>query len=247
MTGQEWLNNHLKTLLTRCDRTGYPAPGRFLTGEECVLAVKAAKSAGLACTLDGGWPGAERKQVCIHQAGDEPEFTYEWLHVTWNARFASAEHRSLLGSLMGLGLDRSCFGDLVCREADAYLCVMPEISQHVIDSWTQAGHTDIRVSRCEEPPVLEAPKGKEKRDTVPSLRMDAVLSAAVGCSRAQAAEKIRAGCVQLNHVPEERCDRILQEGDLLSIRHEGRARLVSVGDKTRKDRLPIVLELFLHG
>ena len=45
-------------------------------------------------------------------------------------------------------------------------------------------------------------------------------------------------------LPEERVDRLLVAGQLLSIRGFGRVRLVEVGSPTRRDRLPIVLEVF---
>ena len=48
----------------------------------------------------------------------------------------------------------------------------------------------------------------------------------------------------VDHVPEERVDRALNEGDLLSVRGFGRIRLTGVGERTRKDRLPVMLEIF---
>ena len=45
-------------------------------------------------------------------------------------------------------------------------------------------------------------------------------------------------------MPEERTDRLLEPGQLLSIRGFGRIRLTEVGSPTRKDRLPVTLEIF---
>jgi len=55
---------------------------------------------------------------------------------------------------------------------------------------------------------------------------------------------IRAGAVSVDHALEERTDRTLSAGQLLSIRGFGRIRLREVGEPTRKDRLPVVLEIF---
>ena len=48
----------------------------------------------------------------------------------------------------------------------------------------------------------------------------------------------------VDHMPEERTDRMLTPGQLLSVRGFGRIRLCEVGERTRKDRLPVVLEIF---
>ena len=55
---------------------------------------------------------------------------------------------------------------------------------------------------------------------------------------------IREGLVMVEHMPEERVDRLLETGALLSVRGFGRIRLTAVGEKTRKDRLPVTLEVF---
>jgi RNA-binding protein YlmH len=82
------------------------------------------------------------------------------------------------------------------------------------------------------------------RDTVASLRLDCVLASGLRTSRAKAAEMIREGLVMVEHMPEERVDRLLETGALLSVRGFGRIRLTAVGEKTRKDRLPVTLEIF---
>ena len=58
---------------------------------------------------------------------------------------------------------------------------------------------------------------------------------------------IRQGLVMVNHMPEERVDRQLEAGSIVSIRHFGRLCLRQVDAPTRKDRLPIVLEIFSKG
>ena len=107
--------------------------------------------------------------------------------------------------------------------------------------WQQAGRVSIRCEVCEGPPQIEAPSGELLHDTVASLRLDSVLQSGMRTSRAKAAELIRQGLVMLDHRPEERIDRLLTEGSLISVRGFGRIRLKHVGEPTRKDRLPVEL------
>ena len=234
----------LRQAAERADRLDTAIPGRFVTGEERAQAVHAARGAGVAASFDGGFPLAERVQVCFHPAWAEPEFTAVWLQARWAARFASVGHSDLLGSLMALGMDRSFFGDLIALEDRAYLLALPEVASRLPMEWTQAGNVPLKVTLLEAAPQFETPRGDMLRDTLASLRLDCVLSGGMKTSRARAAEMIRQGLVMVDHMPEERTDRMLTPGQLLSVRGFGRIRLCEVGERTRKDRLPVVLEIF---
>lgn len=229
----------------RAARIDAPCTGRFLTAGECMLAQKEARAADVSVSFCGGWEQCERVQVCFHPSWDEAVFTAVWLEICWNERFDHVEHSDLLGSLMALGLDRTLFGDLVAQNGGkAYLYCMPEAAAQLLTDWTQAGHAPIRVRMLDEAPSISAPEGRMQRDTVASLRLDSVLSSGMRVSRARAAEIIRQGLVSVDHQQEERIDRLLAEGQLLSVRHFGRIRLVKVDLPTRKDRLPVMLEIF---
>ena len=229
----------------RASRIDGPVTGRFLAMEERRLAEREARTSGVTVSFDGGWEAAERVQVCFHPAADEPVFTAVWVEIAWHAKFDHVEHSDLFGSLMALGMDRTLFGDLIVQEGGkAYLYCMPEAAMQLDGAWTQAGRAPIRVRTMDEAPAITPPEGRLQRDTVASLRLDSVLASGMRISRARAAEIIRQGLVSVDHQVEERVDRQLAEGQLLSVRHFGRIRLRQVDQPTRKDRLPVTLEIF---
>ncbi|MBR6030319.1 MAG: hypothetical protein IKP40_14645 [Clostridia bacterium] len=221
-------------------------PGRFISAADKPLAVHEARDCGVEAFMEGGWPGAERMQVCFVPEGEEPLFTAVWLRIDWDRRFDQVSHRDLLGSLLGLGIDRSYTGDLILQVKNAWLFALPELARRLPEEWLEAGRVPIRVSLCEEKPEITPPRGSLCRETVASLRLDAVLAAGMRLSRARTAELIRAGRVSVNHQMEERPDVLLNAGDLLSIRGAGRVRLTEIGGRTRKDRVSIEMERFLH-
>lgn len=234
----------LQQLAVRADRLDTAVAGRFVAGEERAFAVHAAREMQLQASFSGGWQDAERVQVCMHPAHVPPVFSACWVEAVWHARFGSPDHRSLLGSLLALGMDRSFFGDLIVQGDRAYLYALPEAAARLPGEWTQAGRVSLTVALLDGTPQLEAPRGQALRDTVASLRLDCVVSSGMRVSRAQAAEIIREGMIQLDHNPEERPDRLLECGSLVSIRGFGRIRVTDVGERTRKDRLPVTLEIF---
>ena len=241
---EEQLRLRLRQAAERAFRLDRPVPDRFVTGAELDWAIHEARQAGVEVAFDGGWAEPERTQVCFYPPGDVPFFTALWLEVRWPAKFVRCDHRDLLGSLMALGMDRSFFGDLIAKDDHAYLLTLPEMADRLPVEWQKAGSAPLTIRALEEPPVIEPPQGTMLRDTVPSLRLDAILASGMKLSRARAAELIREGAVSVDHRQETRTDRLLTEGQLLSIRGFGRIRLREVGQMTRKDRLPVLLECF---
>ena len=82
------------------------------------------------------------------------------------------------------------------------------------------------------------------RDTVASLRLDAVLGSGFSISRGRAAELIAAGRVSLNGCECLKPDRQLAERDILSVRGQGRLILREIGGLSKKGRFYITVERF---
>ncbi len=228
----------------RAERTGRAVCGKCIPLSQQHLIAQAANESGIAYSVCGGWPDAERVQYCLHPEDTAPVFSGVWLHVSWNARFSSPSHRDLLGSLMGLGMDRDLFGDLLVEDGHAYVFALPELARRLPVEWQSAGHAALTVEEMDTPPSIQPPQGTALRMTVSSPRLDAILSDSLHLSRARSADLIRAGHVSLNHREELRTDRILHPGDLLSVRGFGRVRIDSIGEETRKGRLPVMCTLF---
>ena len=63
---------------------------------------------------DGGYEGAERIRIAFVDSdfNGTVDMGIRALKVNWDPRFRLLTHRDVLGSLMGLGIDRSKFGTL---------------------------------------------------------------------------------------------------------------------------------------
>lgn len=246
MKGEEGeaLRVRLDELARRAGERWQPLCSRFLTLEEQDTAQRCAAEHGVAADFDGGWEGAERAQCCFHPWEVEPAFTGQWLQVDWHPRFDRVDHRSLLGSLMALGMERDMLGDLVVESERAFVRAMPALAQRLPLELTRVGGTAVTVRPLAQAPALTPPQGVQQRDTVASLRLDGVLASGLRTSRTRAADWIRQGLVQVNHHSTQRTDLLLKAGDLLSVRGFGRVRLQEAGAPTKKDRIPILLEVF---
>ena len=83
------------------------------------------------------------------------------------------------------------------------------------------------------------------RDTVSSLRLDAVCSTGFRMARGKAAELISSGHVQVNWRPCTKADKLLAEGDTVSARGFGKFQLAEVGGVTKKGRTAIVVKRYI--
>lgn len=196
----------------------------------------------------GGFSGAERTVVvfCPNNMPQnvEREFLelFEVLHIRLKSR-ESFSHRDYLGSLMGLGIKREKIGDILVRDDFGFAVVLKDIAEYIKYNLTRIGNVRIEVDTADmdELNILE-PKLKEINSTVASLRLDSVASVGFGISRSKIADFIRAEKVFVNWETTNSLTRMVKEGDTISIRGKGRVVLDKIGNKTKKDRIHILLK-----
>ena len=245
------LEKRLNELALRAGHTGRVCYTRFLEPALMGAVNAAAAKARVRAAFWGGYEGAERC-VAAFCDGDAPE-PGEWpvcaLRLQWNAKFATPGHRDLLGAVMGLGIERETTGDIamgVWRDAPcAYLFALEDVADYIAASLEGAGRASLKVCRADETPQLSPPEGESLRLTVQQQRLDAVVAATWRLSRSEAQHLVSAGLVKLNHVPQLRPDARLSEGDLISARGYGRARVTAFQGESRRARL--VVQVFRYG
>ncbi len=236
----------LRELALRAAHACAPTYTRFLEPPMEIACRAAANFAGCEVAFDGGYEGAERRVAGFYADGAEAlSFPIRRLRVDWNARYGSPGHRDILGALMGLGVGRETLGDIALLREGALLFVHEDIADYVAANLESCGRVKVRVSPCGEEVAPPEPEGTLIYRTVPSERLDAVLSAAYDLSRQKAQEMIRAELVKVDHAVETRFDARLQEGSLVSTRGLGRFRVQEVTGLTRKGR--VGLRLFVYG
>lgn len=189
----------------------------------------------------GGSEGAERKRCCFKPWGTE---SLDFVPVSVvkiepkNRKFAEdLSHRDYLGSLMNLGFEREVFGDLLVQDGVCYLICTPKVSTEVLRNLDRVRHTSVVCSLYEGETTALQPKLKSRNCSVSTLRLDAVLAALFCLSRQKVKELIEEEKVQWNGCTALSPAREVREGDVFSIRGYGKGKLLSVGGKTRKDRL----------
>lgn len=199
----------------------------------------------------GGYEGAERS-ICLflpdwmEEDGDLciADGPISALRARWYAG-DSLTHRDFLGALMGIGVSRGSVGDILVGNGTCDFFVLREIGEFLTQSMECAGRVKLRITpiSLEE---IEKPQTQVKvvRDTVATLRLDAVIAAGFSISRTKAADHITAGHAAVNWQECTKPDRPVAQGDTISCRGMGKCVVTRVAGQSKKGRIMLVLERY---
>lgn len=155
-------------------------------------------------------------------------------------------HRDFLGGLMGTGLTRACVGDILVGDGVCDILVLRESLSIVLDQFSSAGRCRLQTSELPLFQLAPAPVTvKTVRDTVATLRLDAVLSSGFSIARSKATGLIAAGRVSINHRECLKPDKTVAEGDVLTCKGLGKCVVKSVLGQSKKGRIMIELERYV--
>lgn len=194
--------------------------------------------------FDGGYEDAERKRGWIapdYRRAEDAEFNISVLSITSNDRkLADLDHGDYMGAILGLGLKRDKIGDIHVL-AEGCHCLAADETIDYLDVHLRQVH---RVNVLTEiVSINELNVGPVTLDeitfTAPSLRLDAIISEATRQSRSKVMLPIKAGHCRVNWKVETDPAASLSEGDLISLKGFGRYKILTIGGKSRKDRIHI--------
>jgi len=198
----------------------------------------------------GGFKDAERKMIGFspdYMDINETYFPIKAVEIEADKRFShSLSHRDYLGSILGLGIDRDRTGDIIINENKAVVIAAEDIADYVASTLFKVGRTPVKCTvRDTEGLDITSKNIKEVFSTVPSLRLDCIVSSAFSLSRGNAKALIDAEKVQLNWQTVTSASAEVKEGDVLSARGYGRAEVVEIKGRTKKDRIGILIGRYI--
>ena len=250
MESADRMNRHLLDLCRKSDRTGAWMYSGFLSPAEQEDFIRCPDAARFDWRFDGGYETAERK---ILAAGNEdapgcpPDPPIRVISVRPASRkFAeNLTHRDYLGAVLNLGIDRSLTGDILIREKEAWIFCVDSAADFLTSSLTRIRNTTVSASLSSaEAPELQ-PRFEPLRLNVASERLDAVLAAFTGLSRAGTAPLFSSGKVFVNSRTVTDKSARLRDGDILSVRGFGKAVYDGIEYETRKSRLWVSLRKYV--
>ena len=154
-------------------------------------------------------------------------------------------HREFLGSFLALGIRRDTVGDLLIEEGRCVAFLKQEILPLVMENIRKIGKVGVRLTQGGAEPLPAAHAFQELRGVVASERIDCVTAFLCRQSREKAAMLIRRGLVQHNHLPVSSLSRMVQPGDVLSVKGFGKFSVDRLGPPTAKGRLSLCCRKYI--
>lgn len=239
------------TDLARSAARGIPSATAFLTSEERADAEEFLRRAHYRYAVSGGYNDAERSLIVLLPDYLEPEY------INWDdffvpigiltSGYVDLSHRSYLGALIALGIDRSAMGDILQFPFGAVVYVLPTIADFLLavpSPLQRVGADKVRITTCDQPPATRNAIAEYQRkfepfsDVVASPRLDCAVSSFARTSREKAKAMILSEQVSVNHRVVNHPDAAVSSGDVLSIRGIGKFGIVSL-KLTQKERIRI--------
>lgn len=233
-------------LRDRASRSGTVTHTGFLTPAERYQLEGWAKHAGARLIFHGGGSDSERTAAFflpdwMEEDAFEPADYFSALRL--RAYFGVPGHRDYLGAILGMGVGREWVGDILVQEDGSFLFCMPSVLRHLLGI-DKVGRVSVK---AEEIPLDQVPvpvrQVRQESFSVMSLRLDAVLGGMFHLSRTEAARQIEAGAVSVNYEECLKCDRIVREGDVISLRGAGKGSVTGTGGTSRKGRTFVYAEI----
>lgn len=195
---------------------------------------------GVTVAHSGGYDSAERQIAAFLPDALLFEWQYPWkcLKVLPAApKFAETlTHGDYLGSILGLGIERCKIGDILVKGNEACFFCQERMADFLLQELRTVRHTSVTVEACDFQEQGFRPEEEEITGTVASVRLDSVISLAFSISRSSTAPLIEGGKVFVNGKLITSNGYHLNEGDLISVRGQGKFRYGSMMNQTKKGR-----------
>jgi len=179
---------------------------------------------------------------------DVPEFPITCLRIMpKSAKFkGEISHRDILGTLMSLQIERKYIGDIRLVQNDDYIVFcMDSVADLIIDSITRIRHTDVIISKIEDISEFNfEQKYLEKRGSLSSNRLDAVVSECFNLSRSAALDLVKGELVFVNSRLESKATKAVANNDKISVRKHGKIKIIDIGEENKKGKIKIYYKIY---
>jgi RNA-binding protein YlmH len=247
--------------LKECAGRGSLGVSAFFSPREELAASEYLKRAKAAFISFGGYTDAERRKIYILPDYIELLEDNDGIGVICDFGFSTdidcvrikgsgfeeLSHRAVMGSILGLGVERDAIGDIVMldRHNAVFFCES-RLTAFFEENLERVGRDKVKTLRIElDENIIPERKTQKISDTVASARLDCVVSALCSFSRERAKEAILSSLVELNYECEERADREVSVPAVISVRGFGKFKIISLSDKTKKGRYRLMAEKFI--
>ena len=176
----------------------------------------------------------------------EEDFELMVLEILYPRKFHSLTHAQILGTLLNqLGIRREFIGDILLGDEQTFVILdrrFGELAQSTVSkisrvpvSWKEHSLTHL--------PLRTNQDVKSQQVLLSSLRLDKLVATAFKLSRSNALKLIESGQVKLDYKEVRQAGKVLEVGQLVSVRGFGRVRLKEFLGFSKQGKLKLEIEI----
>ncbi|MGL4772642.1 MAG: RNA-binding protein, partial [Clostridium sp.] len=191
----------------------------------------------------GGFEDSERRIILFNNLYNSP-YPIKILKISAKAKFRNVKHRDFLGAITSLGIERNRFGDLIQKEDVAYVAVIDEVSDYIINNLTSIATCPCTVDILKEHEEIPSAEYVEEVLLISSLRLDSLVAKLTNLSRGKSQTIIEQGKVLLDYSRVIDKSKEVVSGQRITIRGTGKFLLGDVIGNSKSGKLKIIIKKY---
>lgn len=231
------LLGRISDMLQRSEKTYSAVYSQFLSPAEQTLISRVDELRAFV-SFDGGYADAERRvcRVCFDEYCRDDGAPVVLLCADIKAKNAGISHRDVLGSLMGLGINRDTIGDIITDGQRVQFFCIQSVCEHIEFNLHKIGRYEVDTKLSDNSVIIQKEK-TAKSINVSSMRLDCICAEGFGMSRSKASEYIKKGLVCVNWLVCDSTSKEIHKGDKISLRGKGKLEISEITGHSKKGRL----------
>ncbi len=197
---------------------------------------------------EGGSIDSERKVILFSWSEQFLDQSIdEWIGAVAVSGLSKAStHRDVLGSLLGLGINRNKIGDIYVEKEIAYILMKKEFLEFVTTQLKEVGRNNVYVEE-KDLSIFQNIRHElvEEKHIVASTRLDNIVAAVLNTSRGKAVTLIERKNVRLNWLDTTKKNTVVKERDVFSIKGKGKYQFDGIIKETKKKNLVIGVKRYI--
>lgn len=208
----------------------------FLSPLELSIVLELCEKENIKYELFGGYTNATRNKVLFYSHKQDFNPNINILKIDYNKKFSNnLTHSDYLGSILGLGITRDLVGDIIIGKY-VYIFVDTNISDYILANYVYVGRIKVKVELTRDIQIIETER-KIINLSFSSLRIDTVISSVFNISRSLSKELIEKERVFKNYMVVVDGNRIIKNGDVISVRSYGKFQFVEETGISKKGKI----------
>lgn len=190
-------------------------------------------------SLSGGYFNAERKRALFYTQ-EEMITAYK---IIPSYKDFELTHQNILGSLMGLNIERDTIGDII--PSLQIFFVISELKEEIDRSFLTIGNVPIKLEEVDLNDIVYEKEYLELKTTVSSMRVDNVIAKMMKKSRNDALNHIKKEYVKVNHEVIIKGTKEIVDNDIISLRYYGRFQIIDCNQLSKKGKYIVLYRKFV--